>query len=154
ESQTRPNFSALFQYFVANGYGILAPNVRGSTGYGTAYMNLDNVTLRMDSVEDLAHAAYWLRDNKQADPARLAVYGGSYGGFMVLAAVTSYPELWAAGIDVVGICNFVTFLEKTGPYRRAHREKEYGNLREHREFLERISPLHHVDKIRCPMMVI
>jgi len=154
EGQTRPNFSGLFQFFVERGYAILAPNVRGSSGHGTAYMNLDNTTKRMDSVADLAHAAYWLRDQKQGDPKRLAVYGGSYGGFMVLAAVTHYPDLWAAGIDVVGICNFVTFLEKTGAYRRAHREAEYGNLREHRAFFEKISPIHHVDKIRCPMMVI
>lgn len=154
ESQTRPNFSALFQYFVARGYAVLAPNVRGSSGYGTAFMNLDNTSKRMDSVADLAHAAYWLRDQKQGDPKRLAVYGGSYGGFMVLAAVTHYPELWAAGIDAVGICNFVTFMEKTGAYRRAHREAEYGNLREHRAFFEKISPIHHVDKIKCPMMVI
>jgi dipeptidyl aminopeptidase/acylaminoacyl peptidase len=154
ESQTRPNFVSIFQYFVERGYAILAPNVRGSTGYGTTYMNLDNTTKRMDSVADLAHAAYWLRDEKQGDPKRLAVYGGSYGGFMVLASVTHYPDLWAAGIDVVGIANFVTFMEKTGAYRRAHREAEYGNLREHREFFEKISPIHHVDKIKCPMMVI
>jgi dipeptidyl aminopeptidase/acylaminoacyl peptidase len=154
ESQTRPAFNALYQYFVQHGYAILAPNVRGSTGYGTAYMNLDNTTKRMDSVADLAHAAYWLRDQKQGDPKRLAVYGGSYGGFMVLASVTHYPDLWAAGIDVVGICNFVTFIEKTGAYRRANREAEYGNLREHREFFEKISPIHHVDAIKCPMMVI
>lgn len=154
ESQTRPNFTALFQYFVAAGYAILAPNVRGSTGYGTAYMNLDNTVKRKDSVEDLAHAAYWLRDHKQGDPKRLAVYGGSYGGFMVLAQVTQHPELWAAGIDVVGIANFVTFLEKTGAYRRSHREKEYGNLAEHRKFLEEISPINHVDKIKCPMLII
>jgi dipeptidyl aminopeptidase/acylaminoacyl peptidase len=154
ESQTRPNFNAIFQYFIQAGYAILAPNVRGSTGYGTAYMNLDNTTKRMDSVKDLAHAAYWLRDQKKGDPKRLAVFGGSYGGFMVLAQVTHYPELWAAGIDVVGIANWITFMEKTGAYRRAHREAEYGNLREHRKFLEEISPINHVDKIKCPLMVI
>jgi dipeptidyl aminopeptidase/acylaminoacyl peptidase len=154
ESQTRPNFNALFQYFVQRGYAVLAPNVRGSTGYGVTYLNLDNTTKRMDSVKDLAYAAYWLRDSKQGDPKRLAVYGGSYGGFMVLAQVTNYPDLWAAGIDVVGIANFVTFMEKTGAYRRANREKEYGNLREHRAFLEQISPINHVDQIKCPMMVI
>jgi dipeptidyl aminopeptidase/acylaminoacyl peptidase len=154
ESQTRPNFNAIFQYFIQAGYAILAPNVRGSTGYGTAYMNLDNTTKRMDSVKDLAKAAYWLRDQKKGDPKRLAVFGGSYGGFMVLAQVTHYPELWAAGIDVVGIANWITFMEKTGAYRRAHREAEYGNLREHRKFLEDISPINHVDKIKCPMMVI
>jgi dipeptidyl aminopeptidase/acylaminoacyl peptidase len=154
ESQTRPNFNALFQYFVQHGYAVLAPNVRGSSGYGRKYMSLDDTTKRMDSVKDLAHAGFWLRDEKKGDPKRFAVYGGSYGGFMVLAAVTNYPELWAAGIDVVGICNFVTFLEKTSAYRRGHREKEYGNLREHRDFLEKISPINHVDKIKCPMMVI
>jgi dipeptidyl aminopeptidase/acylaminoacyl peptidase len=154
ESQTRPGFNPLFQYFIDHGYAVLAPNVRGSSGYGTAYMNLDNTTRRMDSVKDLAYAAYWLRDQKKGDPKRFAVYGGSYGGFMVLAAVTHYPDLWAAGIDVVGIANFVTFLERTGPYRRVHREAEYGNLREHRAFFEKISPIHHVDRIRCPMMVI
>lgn len=154
ESQTRPAFNPIFQFFLDRGYAILAPNVRGSSGYGTAFMNLDNTTKRMDSVKDLAHAAFWLRDEKKGDPKRLAVFGGSYGGFMVLAQVTHYPELWAAGIDVVGIANWVTFLEKTGAYRRAHREAEYGNLREHREFLEKISPINHVDKIKCPMMVI
>jgi dipeptidyl aminopeptidase/acylaminoacyl peptidase len=154
ESQTRPNFTALFQYFLARGYSILAPNVRGSSGYGTAFMNLDNITKRMDSVSDLAYAAHWIREQKKGDPKRIAVYGGSYGGFMVLAALTHYPDLWAAGIDVVGIANFVTFLEKTGDWRRAHREKEYGNLSENRDFLVSISPLNHVDKIRCPLMVI
>jgi dipeptidyl aminopeptidase/acylaminoacyl peptidase len=154
ESQTRPNFNSLFQYFLQAGYGILAPNVRGSSGYGTSFMNLDNTTKRMDSVKDLAWAVYWLRDHNKADPKRIAVMGGSYGGFMVLAGVTNYPDLFAAGIDIVGIANFVTFLENTGPYRRAHREAEYGNLREHGEFLRQISPIHHVDKIRCPMMVI
>ncbi len=154
ESQTRPSFAAIFQYFLHRGYGILAPNVRGSSGYGTAYMNLDNTIKRMDSVKDLAHAVHWLRDQKKADPNRIAVYGGSYGGFMVLAGVTNYPDLFAAGIDAVGIANFATFLENTGPYRRAHREAEYGNLRDHREFLEKISPIHHVDKIKCPMLII
>jgi dipeptidyl aminopeptidase/acylaminoacyl peptidase len=154
ESQTRAAFNPLFQYFLQAGYGILAPNVRGSTGYGTAYMNLDNTIKRMDSVKDLAHAAYWLRDEKKADPKRLAVYGGSYGGFMVLAAVTNYPDLWAAGIDVVGIANFITFLQNTGAYRQAHREAEYGSLTKDRVFLEEISPIRHVDRIVCPMMVI
>jgi dipeptidyl aminopeptidase/acylaminoacyl peptidase len=154
ESQTRPSFNALFQYFLAAGYAILAPNVRGSSGYGTRYMNLDNVRNRMDSVKDLAHAADWLAEKKQGDPKRLAVFGGSYGGFMVLAQVTNFPDKWAAGIDVVGICNFVTFLENTGAYRRAHRESEYGSLEKDRDFLVSISPIHKVDRIKCPMMVI
>jgi dipeptidyl aminopeptidase/acylaminoacyl peptidase len=154
ESQTRPNFSALFQYFVSRGYGIFAPNVRGSSGYGTRFMNLDNTVKRMDSVKDMAHGVMWLHESGRADPKRIAVYGGSYGGFMVLAGVTNYPDLFAAGVDVVGIANFATFLENTGAYRRANREAEYGNLREHADFFKQISPIHHVDKIKCPMMVI
>ncbi len=154
EAQARPMFLPLFPYFLQHGYAILAPNVRGSSGYGTTYMNLDNTTQRMDAVKDLAHGVYWLRDQRKGDPARIAVYGGSYGGFMVLAAVTRYPDLFAAGVDICGTSNWVTFLENTGPYRRAHREAEYGNLREHRAFLEEISPLNHADKIRSPMMVI
>jgi dipeptidyl aminopeptidase/acylaminoacyl peptidase len=154
ESQTRPHFDPIFQFFCQHGYAVFAPNVRGSTGYGHAYMNLDNITRREDAILDLAYAACWIRGKKRGDPRRMAVYGWSYGGFMVLAAVTRFPELWAAGIDVVGVCNFETFLEKTGEYRRAHREAEYGNLREHRAFLRKISPIHQADRIRCPMMVI
>jgi dipeptidyl aminopeptidase/acylaminoacyl peptidase len=96
----------------------------------------------------------WLRDSGRADPHRIAVYGGSYGGFMVLAALTTYPDLWAAGVDLVGIANFVTFLERTGPWRRHLREAEYGSLENDREFLEEISPINKVDRIRAPLLVI
>jgi dipeptidyl aminopeptidase/acylaminoacyl peptidase len=108
----------------------------------------------MDSVADLAHAVYWLRDTGRANPHRIGVYGGSYGGFMVLAALTSYPDLWAAGVDLVGIANFVTFLENTGPWRRHLREAEYGSLERDRDFLEEISPINKVDQIRAPLLVI
>src|SRR5262249_41937245 len=138
ESQSRPSFNSVFAFLLNRGYAIFAPNVRGSSGYGTRFMNLDNVRKRMDSVKDLAHGAYWLRDSGRIDGKRMAIYGGSYGGFMVLAAITSYPDLYAAAIDVVGIANFVTFLENTGAYRRAAREAEYGSLEKDREFLESI----------------
>jgi dipeptidyl aminopeptidase/acylaminoacyl peptidase len=108
----------------------------------------------MDSVADLAHAVYWLRDSGRADPGRIAVYGGSYGGFMVLAALTAYPDLWAAGVDLVGIANFVTFLENTGPWRRHLREAEYGSLEKDRDFLEEISPINKVERIKAPLLVI
>jgi dipeptidyl aminopeptidase/acylaminoacyl peptidase len=88
------------------------------------------------------------------DGSRLAVYGASYGGFMVLAAITRYPELWAAAIDIVGIANFVTFLERTGAYRRAFREAEYGSLAQHRALLEALSPIHQASDIRAPLFVI
>jgi dipeptidyl aminopeptidase/acylaminoacyl peptidase len=154
ESQAMPVFNPVIQYLVGCGYGVLAPNVRGSTGYGYEYQSLDDVRLRMDSVKDLQYAVFWLREQGIADPKRIAVMGGSYGGFMVLAAVTTYPDLWAAAVDIVGIANFVTFLEHTGPWRRKQRESEYGSLERDREFLEQISPIRHVDRITAPMFVI
>jgi dipeptidyl aminopeptidase/acylaminoacyl peptidase len=154
EGQSQPTFNALMQYLVSAGFAVLAPNVRGSSGYGRTYLHLDDVRKRMDSVADLAHAAYWLRDSGRADPKRLAVYGGSYGGFMVLAALTTNPDLWAAGVDLVGIANFVTFLENTGPWRRHLREAEYGSLEHDRDFLIEISPITRVDRIRAPLLVI
>lgn len=154
EGQFQPLFTFFVQYLVNNGYAVLAPNVRGSTGYGKAYSHLDDVEKRMDSVADLAHAAQWLREQSGIDGDRLVVYGGSYGGFMVLAALTAYPELWAAGVDIVGISNFVTFLENTSAYRRAHREAEYGSLARDRDFLESIAPIRHVNKIVAPLFVV
>ena len=151
ESQSRPAFAPVTQYLLGRGYGVFFPNVRGSTGYGKAYTHLDDVRLRIDSVKDLAYAAYWLRERGHE---RVAVMGGSYGGFMVLAALTEYPELWSAGVDIVGIANLVTFLENTGSYRRGLREPEYGSLEKDREFLKAISPIHKADDIVAPLMVI
>lgn len=154
ESQFRPYFHFLAQYLTHHGFAVLGPNVRGSTGYGKSYMRLDNVENRMDAVADLAHAAYWLKQQPGIDPDRIVVYGGSYGGFMVLAALTHYPDLWAAGVNIVGISNFVTFLENTSGYRRPHREAEYGSLAKDRDFLERIAPINHIEKLTAPLMVI
>jgi dipeptidyl aminopeptidase/acylaminoacyl peptidase len=89
-----------------------------------------------------------------ADPTRMAVMGGSYGGFMTLASITEYPELWSAAVDIVGIANFESFLEHTSSYRRTHRESEYGSLEIHRDLFRKISPIHKADRIRCPLMVI
>ncbi len=154
EGQARPWFSGVIQYLVSRGYVVLEPNVRGSAGYGYTYQSLDDVRLRMDSVADLQHAALWLAQSGIADPQRIAVMGGSYGGFMVLSALTTYPDLWAAGVDIVGIANFVTFLENTGPWRRKLRESEYGSLEQDREFLEQISPIRHVERITAPLFVV
>jgi dipeptidyl aminopeptidase/acylaminoacyl peptidase len=151
ESQSRPAFAPVTQYLLHRGYAVFFPNVRGSTGYGKDYTHLDDVELRMDSVKDLAHAVYWLRERGHE---RIAVMGGSYGGFMVLAALTEYPELWTAGVDIVGIANLVTFLENTGSYRRRLREPEYGSLEKDRAFLESISPIHKAENITAPLMVV
>jgi dipeptidyl aminopeptidase/acylaminoacyl peptidase len=154
ESQFRPFFNWFAQYLLNQGYAVLAPNVRGSTGYGKAYGHLDDVRKRMDSVADLAHGATWLAKQPRIDGTKLVVYGGSYGGFMVLSSLTTYPQIWAAGVDIVGISNFVTFLENTSDYRRAHREAEYGSLANDRDFLQEISPLNHIDRIKAPLLVI
>jgi len=153
-SQQRPDFDVRFQYFLQQGYALLVPNVRGGTGYGRAYMMLDDVALRMESVTDLKHAVFWLHEQPEIANHRIAIYGRSYGGFMVLAALTEYPEYFAAGINIVGIANWVTFLERTSAWRRAHRAREYGNLDEHREMLARFSPIHKIERITMPLMVV
>ena len=154
ESQERPDFAGTWQYYLQRGYAIFAPNVRGSTGYGKAYSHLDDVEKREDSVKDMAEGVKFLESTGRIDSGRIAVYGGSYGGYMVLAGLTLYPELFAAGVDVVGIANYITFLEKTSAYRRQWRVIEYGDPVKDREFLTRISPLNRVDRIQAPLMVI
>ncbi|WP_121741471.1 S9 family peptidase [Natronorubrum halophilum] len=154
ESQRRPSFSSVKQYFLDRGYGYFEPNVRGSSGYGADYAALDDVEKRMDSVADVEACVTWLQEHSAVDPDRIVAKGGSYGGFMVLAALTEYPDLWAAGIDIVGIANFVTFLENTGDWRRELREAEYGSLEDDREFLERISPTNNIERIEAPLFVL
>ncbi|WP_049971522.1 S9 family peptidase [Haladaptatus cibarius] len=154
ESQRRPSFSPTKQYFLNRGYAYLEPNVRGSSGYGKEYTHLDDVEKRMDSVADIKAGVEWLHDQRVVDPDRIVAMGGSYGGFMVLAALTEYPDLWAAGVDIVGIANFVTFLENTGDWRRELREAEYGSLADDREFLESISPINNIRNIEAPLLVL
>ncbi len=154
EGQSRPSFDFRTQYFLQKGYAIFVPNVRGSTGYGKTYSHLDDVRKRMDSVTDLAYGALWLKEQPDIQANQLIVMGGSYGGFMVLSALTAYPDHWAAGIDIVGISNLATFLKNTSEYRRRHREAEYGSLAHDREFLESIAPINHIEKIKVPLIVI
>ncbi|MDQ1524769.1 MAG: hypothetical protein QOE47_2693 [Pyrinomonadaceae bacterium] len=153
EGQERPAFNPTYQYFLSRGYAVLAPNVRGSTGYGKTYTHLDDVKLREDSVRDLAAAVEWLKTSGGADARRIAVMGGSYGGYMTLAAITLYPELWAAAIEMYGISNFETNLRNTSGYRRRQREREYGTLAGDLEFLRSVSPIYKVGRIKAPLLV-
>jgi dipeptidyl aminopeptidase/acylaminoacyl peptidase len=153
EAQAHQLFSPVIQALVASGYGVVVPNVRGSTGYGKRYASLDDTTRRLDSVRDLA-AIHGALGELGFDPSRAALWGGSYGGYMVLAGLAFQPELWAAGIDIVGIASLVTFLENTSAYRRAHREREYGSLARDREFLVEASPMTHISAMRAPLFVI
>jgi dipeptidyl aminopeptidase/acylaminoacyl peptidase len=156
ESQWRPwyssGFGALTQYLVSRGYAVAAPNVRGSSGYGKRFEHLDDVEKRLDSVADLASLHEWLSARPEIDGSRAVVYGRSYGGYMVLAALAFQPELWAAGIEFVGISNLRTFLENTSEWRRAAREREYGPLSDP-ELLLRLSPWSRLDAIRAPLFI-
>lgn len=154
EGQEFPMYSPLIQYLVGQGFTVAAPNIRGSVGYGKKYHHLDDVEKRLDSVHDVACLVSHLVESKIADPKKVAVMGASYGGYMTLASITNYPDLWAAAVDTVGMSDLETFLENTAEYRRAHRESEYGTLAHDRETLRRVSPIHKVDEITAPLMVI
>jgi dipeptidyl aminopeptidase/acylaminoacyl peptidase len=153
ENQFRPSFTRHFDYLVLNGFGVLAPNVRGSSGYGREFVMMDDYKKRKDSVRDYYEAAKWLVDNGYSEYGRIAIKGASYGGYVALAALVDYPEVFGAGIDHIGIANFVTFLQNTAEYRRAIREAEYGPLSDE-EFLREISPLTHAANIRAPLLII
>ena len=153
ESQTTLLWNPVIQALVARGYAVVAPNVRGSTGYGKRYAHLDDVRLRLDSVRDLASIHAWL-PRAGLDARRAALWGGSYGGYMVLCGLAFQPELWAAGVDIVGMSSLVTFLENTSAWRRATREREYGTLAHDRDFLVEASPITHVERMRAPLFII
>lgn len=153
ESQAMRSWDPAVQGLVLAGYAVVVPNVRGSTGYGKRYASLDDTTRRLDSVRDLAAIHDWL-PGVGLDPRRAALWGGSYGGYMVLAGLAFQPERWAAGVDIVGISDLVTFLENTSDYRRANREREYGSLARDREFLEAASPLRSADRIKAPLFMV
>jgi dipeptidyl aminopeptidase/acylaminoacyl peptidase len=155
EGQARPLWNPLTVALVGAGFNVLQPNVRGSRGYGRAYMSLDDVRLRMDSVRDLDAAAAWLAASGVAPANRIGVIGGSYGGFMTLAAITFCAERkWAAAVDIVGIASFKTFFAHTAPWRRPLRAAEYGDPEKDADFLDSISPLNFIDRIQAPLMVI
>lgn len=153
EGQSVQSFSPVVQGLLAQGHTVLVPNVRGSVGYGKRWYSADDGRDRLTSVDDLAAIHDWL-PTLDIDPRRTALWGGSYGGYMVLAGLAFQPERWAAGVDIVGISSLVTFLENTADYRRAHREREYGSLRADADFLHAASPLTRVGAISAPLLVI
>ena len=157
ESQSRPRFSSTFQQWIDKlGVAVITPNVRGSNGYGKNFLELDNGFKREDSVKDIGSLINWIEKQPDLDASKIAVYGGSYGGYMVLASAVFYSDKLKAAVDVVGISNFVTFLKNTKDYRRDLRRVEYGDERDPkmRDFLEEISPNNNVEKIKVPMFVI
>ncbi len=156
EAQVQPIFSASVQQWAELGYAVLQPNVRGSSGYGKTYLALDNGFKREDSVKDIGALLDWIATQPDLDAKRVVVIGGSYGGYMVLASMTHFNDRLRGAIDIVGISNFVTFLESTAEYRRDLRRPEYGDERDPkmREFMQKISPLNNAGKISKPMLIV
>ena len=156
ESQSRPGFRGRSNYWInERGYAMIYPNVRGSSGFGKRFLEADNAKKREDSVKDIGTLLDWVQAQPDLDASRVAVMGGSYGGYMVLATSMMYSNRLAAASNSVGISHFVSFLENTETYRRDLRRSEYGDERdpEMRKFLDSISPLTHADKIKLPLMV-
>jgi dipeptidyl aminopeptidase/acylaminoacyl peptidase len=157
ESQSLPRFMGRDNFFLNEmGVALVVPNVRGSSGYGKAYLTLDNSLRREDSVRDIGTIINWIQKSPALDPERIAVMGGSYGGYMTLASMTHFSDRLRCGIDIVGISNFITFLEHTQEYRRDLRRAEYGDERvlQIREYLEKTAPINNVKQITKPMLVI
>ena len=157
EGQARPAFTSTYQLWLEKlGVAVIVPNVRGSAGYGKTYVSLDNGFNREDSVKDIGALLDWIEVQPDLDQDRVAVFGGSYGGYMVLASAVHFSDRLKAAVDIVGISSFVTFLENTQDYRRDLRRVEYGDERdpEMRAHLEKISPVNNVEKIEVPLFVV
>ena len=157
EAQFRPGFDPWIQYVVTElGFAVVAPNVRGSTGYGKSYMALDNGMLREDAVKDVGALLVWIESQSNLNAKDVVVAGGSYGGYLSLATLVNYSDRLRGGVDVSGIANFVSFLANTAPYRQNLRRAEYGDERDPdmRSYLRRISPLTNADRITRPLLVV
>jgi dipeptidyl aminopeptidase/acylaminoacyl peptidase len=154
EEQEQPYLTNFYQFLIARGYAVLAPNIRGSTGYGKSFVALDDGTRRWDALKDIAAAARWIGDQKNLDSDKLACFGASYGGFATLAMLVHYPELFRAGVDFYGPVDLSTFLARTAVYRRQQRIVEYGDPVRDSAFMTAISPARHADKIKRPLLVI
>ncbi|MEI8155724.1 MAG: prolyl oligopeptidase family serine peptidase [Burkholderiales bacterium] len=157
EGQSTVRFMGRYNYFLNEmGVALLMPNVRGSMGYGKTYLDLDNGFKRKDSVKDGGAFLSWVASHPRLDSKRIVVSGGSYGGYMSLATAVDYSPLIRGAIDVVGISNFVTFLNNTESYRRDLRRVEYGDERiaEMRAFHEKIAPLNNAASITVPLFVV
>ncbi len=154
QERTQYNYNGLYQYLLNRGIGILAPNIRGSTGYGLSYQKLIHRDWGGDELKDIEHAAKYLNALDWVDSQRLAVFGGSFGGFATLSAAARLPEYWACAVDIVGPANLLTFVQSVPPHWRPTMKNWVGDFEEDREFLIERSPLTYVDQIRVPLLVI
>lgn len=154
EGQERPLFNATYQALLARGIAVFAPNVRGSSGFGKRFMNLDNGILRHDAVRDILSCVEYTIGAGVADPARIGIMGGSYGGYMTMAGLADYPERFAAGVNLYGVVNFATFFAHTEPWMAAISKVEYGDPDTEAEMLRDLSPIHRIDRVTAPTLVL
>ena len=154
EGQERPAFNATYQALLAAGIAVFAPNVRGSSGFGKTFVNLDNGPLRADGVRDIRACVDCIVRAGVADSRRVGIMGGSYGGYMTMAGLTEYPELFAAGANLFGIVNFATFFAHTEPWMAAISKVEYGDPDSQADLLRRLSPIHRLDRVTAPTLVL
>ena len=154
EGQARPSMSDVTQALVARGISVFAPNVRGSSGFGKRFVNLDNGALRVEGVRDIEATTRALVERGIADPRRLGIMGGSYGGYMVMAGITQYPDMFAAAANLYGVVNFATFFSHTEPWMAAISTVEYGDPATQADMLRDLSPIHRLDRIRTPLIVL
>ncbi|HEX8108824.1 MAG TPA: S9 family peptidase [Kofleriaceae bacterium] len=154
EGQERPAFRSDYQALLGQGIGVFAPNVRGSSGFGKTFVNLDNGERRIESLQDIKASVDFLVGQHIAHPRKIGVMGGSYGGYMTMAALTEFPDLFAAGADLYGIVNFATFFAHSEPWMAAISTTEYGDPKTQKDLLDRLSPIHKIDRIKAPLIVL
>jgi dipeptidyl aminopeptidase/acylaminoacyl peptidase len=154
ESQERPAFRSDYQALLSQGIAVFAPNVRGSSGFGKRFVNLDNGARRVDGVRDIKSTTDFLVGGGYADAKALGIMGGSYGGYMTMAGLTEYPDLFAAGANLFGVVNFATFFKHTEPWMAAISTVEYGDPVKEAEMLASLSPIHKLDRIKGATMVL
>jgi dipeptidyl aminopeptidase/acylaminoacyl peptidase len=154
EGQERPWFAGGVQALLTRQIAVFAPNIRGSSGFGKKFVNLDNGPLRFNAIKDIKSCVDYLIQAKVADPKRIGITGGSYGGYMVMAGLTEYPELFAAGVNLFGIVNFETFFEHTEPWMAAISTIEYGDPKTQKDLLKDLSPIYKLDKVKAPTLVL
>jgi dipeptidyl aminopeptidase/acylaminoacyl peptidase len=154
EGQERPGFNTTYQALLSRGIGVFAPNVRGSSGFGKKFVNLDNGALRVNGVKDIKSCVDFLVGRGIADPGRIGIMGGSYGGYMTMAGLTEYPDLFAAGANLFGIVSFETFFSHTQPWMAAISTIEYGDPVKEKDLLRQLSPLSKLERVKAPTLVL
>jgi dipeptidyl aminopeptidase/acylaminoacyl peptidase len=154
EGQEQPLFNSTYQALLAQGIAVFAPNIRGSSGFGKTFVNLDNGALRVDAIRDIKACVDYVVKAGVAQPKHIGIMGGSYGGYMTMAGLTEYPDLFAAGANLFGIVNFETFFAHTEPWMAAISKVEYGDPDTEVELLRRLSPIHHLDRVTAPTIVL